>query len=232
MNNMRTILFVFSILLIAPAVHSQEKDNTLNPEEFAGGWKLLFDGESLKGWKAYNGDVPRTWKVEDHTIYCDGTRGGDDIMTVEVFGDFDLKFEWKIGADGNSGVIYMTREGKQWSQPYLTGLEYQVFGESESYNNQSVGSIYDVYAPSAAKKVNPAMEWNSGRIRLSEGTITHWVNGKVVLQCQLYSEDWHERVAASKWKDNAYYGKSPFGHIDFQNHGYEVWFKNVKILKL
>lgn len=229
---MKTMILLFSILFISNVSYAQDTDNTLQPEEFAAGWELLFDGESLKGWKAYNGDAPRNWSVADNAIYCDGTQGGDDLMTIEAYGDFDLKFEWKIEAGGNSGVIYMTREGKQWSQPYLTGLEYQVFDETESYNNTSVGSIYDVVAPSKAKKVNPAMEWNSGRIRLSEGTITHWVNGNVVLQCQLYSEDWNERVAASKWKERPYYGKSPFGHIDFQNHGYKVWYKNVKLLRL
>jgi hypothetical protein len=95
-----------------------------------------------------------------------------------------------------------------------------------------VGSIYDVLAPSKAKVLKPAMEWNSGRIRLEDGLITHWVNGQVVLQIQLYSDDWNARVAASKWKKQPYYGLSPFGHIDFQNHGHEVWYKNVKILKL
>jgi hypothetical protein len=229
---MKKSLLSIAFLSMAILLTGQDKDNTLSPEEFAEGWELLFDGESLKGWKAYNGAEPKTWKVEEGAIYCDGTKGGDDLMTVESFGDFDLKFEWKIPEDGNSGVIYLTREGKQWSQPYLTGLEYQVFGEKENFSNTSVGSIFDVYAPSTAKKLNPPMEWNSGRIRVSEGTVTHWVNGKVVLQCQLHSEDWNARVDASKWKKHVYYGKSPFGHIDFQNHGHEVWYKNVKINQL
>jgi len=226
-----TILFIFFFLFFIP-VHSQESDNILTPEEFASGWQLLFDGASLKGWKAYNGDEPKSWSVNENSIYCDGVKGGDDIMTVESFGDFDLKFEWKIEAKGNSGVIYLTREGKQWSRPYLTGLEYQVFDENVAFDNNSVGSVYDVYGTSEDKKVNPAMEWNSGRIRVSKGLITHWVNGTIVMQCQLGSEDWNKRVAESKWKDRVFYGKSPFGHIDLQNHGSKVWFKNVKILEL
>lgn len=229
---MKEICIVLAILAYSASLHAQTKDNTLNPEEFADGWELLFDGESLKGWKAYNGDKPQSWSVEEGTIYCDGTQGGDDLMTVASYGDFDLKFQWKIVENGNSGVIYMTREGKQWSQPYLTGLEYQVHDEAEAFDNKSVGSIYDVYPPSEAKKVNPAMAWNTGRIRVSGGLITHWVNGAIVLQCQLYSADWDERVAASKWKERLFYGKSPFGHIDFQNHGHEVWYKNVKIRRL
>jgi hypothetical protein len=226
-----TVLLIFFFLFFIPA-QSQKSDNILTPEEFVSGWQLLFDGSSLKGWKAYNGDEPKSWSVSENSIYCDGVKGGDDIMTVRSFGDFDLKFEWKIEAKGNSGVIYLTREGKQWSRPYLTGLEYQVFDENVAFDNNSVGSVYDVYGTSEDKKVNPAMEWNSGRIRVSKGFITHWVNGTIVVQCQLGSADWNKRVAESKWKDRRFYGKSPFGHIDFQNHGSKVWFKNVKILEL
>jgi hypothetical protein len=228
----KTILFIVLAMFIAFSAKSQEKDNVLTPEEFTQGWQLLFDGETLNGWKAYNGDEPQTWSVRDNSIYCDGTSGGDDIMTVETYGDFDLKFEWKIEENGNSGVIYRVREGKQWSQPYLTGPEYQVYDESDNYDKHSVGSFYDVYAPSRNKQVNPAMEWNSGRIRVSDNLVTHWVNGEIVMQCTLYSDEWNEKVANSKWNDDPYFGQSPFGHIDFQNHGSEVWYKNIKIKRL
>lgn len=227
-----TLLFV-SFLLISYSAQSQQEDNTLTPEEFAAGWELLFDGETLKGWKAYNGEEPQTWSVKENSIYCDGTKGGDDIMTVEQFEDFDLKFHWKIEKNGNSGVIYRVREGKQWSQPYLTGPEYQVHDEEPGkFGTHSTGAYYDVYPTSENKEVNPEMEWNTGRIRISEGLVTHWVNGEIVMQCQMYSDDWKQKVAESKWHDDPYFGKSPFGHIDFQNHGHEVWYKNVKIKRL
>ena len=121
-----------------------EEGDILTPEEFASGWQLLFDGESLDGWKAYGGDEPKGWSVDENILYGSGEHGGD-IMTVKSFGDFNLKFEWKIEEGGNSGVIYLTREGKQWTKPFLTGLEYQVFGEAAGmYDNHSVGSIFDV----------------------------------------------------------------------------------------
>lgn len=227
----KTIVFT-ALLVLHISVFSQEKDNILTPEEFAAGWENLFDGESLDGWKAYNGDEPKSWTVKDNAIYCTGEKGGDDLMTVESFADFDLKFQWKIEENGNSGVIYRTREGKQWTRPYLTGPEYQVFDDPNVFDKTSTGSFYDVYATSKEKKVNPAMEWNSGRIRISNNLVTHWVNGVIVMQCELYSDDWKQAVANSKWKNNPYFGKSPFGHIDFQNHGSQVWYKNVKILRL
>lgn len=223
----------FAIVVIHISVFSQNTDNILSPEEFSDGWVLLFNGESLDGWKAYNGDEPKSWTVRENSLYCVGSENGDDLMTVESFKDFDLKFEWKIDENGNSGVIYRTREGKQWSRPYLTGPEYQVFGEkSNIFDKQSTGSLYDVYATSTDKVVKPAPGWNTGRIRISHNMVTHWVNGVIVVQCQMYSKDWDQHVADSKWKNNPYFGKSPFGHIDFQNHGYPVWFKNVKILRL
>lgn len=229
---MKKTILVLVTLVAHISLFSQAKDNTLTPEEFATGWELLFDGETLNGWKAYNGDVPQSWAVKENAIYCTGVKGGDDLMTVESFADFDLKFEWKIEEKGNSGVIYRVREGKQWKMPYLTGPEYQVFDDPNVFDKNSTGSFYDVYATSEEKKVNPAMEWNSGRIRISNNLVTHWVNGVVVMQCQLYSDDWNQRVAESKWKNHPYFGKSPFGHIDFQNHGNQVWYKNVKILRL
>lgn len=228
----KTSVFIIVFYALSLTGFTQEKDNALTPEEFAAGWELLFDGESLNGWKAYNGDEPRTWSVNDNAIYCDGSGGGDDIMTEEAFGDFDFKFDWRIEENGNSGVIYRVREGQQWGQPYITGPEYQVYDHQNEFGNKSVGSLYDVYPTSENKQVNPAMEWNSGRIRISDGLITHWVNGEMVMQCQLGSGDWKEKVASSKWKNNPYFGKSPFGHIDFQNHGAKVWFKNIKIRRL
>ena len=224
----KTAIFTAIWICLMPAF-SQETDNTLSPEEFANGWELLFDGETLNGWKAYNGDEPKSWMVKDQSIYGSGIDGGDDLMTVEDFRDFDLKFEWRIEEGGNSGVIYRTREGKQWKSPYHTGPEFQVMDDPGEYGNKSTGSLYDVVATSPNKKINPPMEWNSGRIRISNNLVTHWVNEVVVLQCEMHSEEWDQAVAESKWKDRAFYGMSPFGHIDFQNHGAQVWYKNIKI---
>ncbi len=224
---------VFSVILVIHlSMLSQEKNNVLTPEEFAAGWVNLFDGESLDGWKAYNGDAPESWTVKDEAIYCDGKDGGDDLMTMESYADFDLKFEWKIEEKGNSGVIYRVREGKQWSRPYLTGPEYQVFDDPGVFDKNSTGSFYDVYPTSKDKVVNPAMEWNSGRIRVSNHLVTHWVNGVIVMQCQMHSDAYNEKVSNSKWKNRPYFGKSPFGHIDLQNHGHKVWYRNVKLLEL
>ena len=229
---MKSSTLVAAIFIFLMPAFSQEADNTLSPEEFATGWVLLFDGETLKGWKAYNGDTPETWMVKDQSIYCNGADDGDDLMTVQQFADFDLKFDWRIEEGGNSGVIYRTREGKQFKDPYHTGPEFQVMDDPGEYGNKSTGSLYDVVATSQSKKINPAMEWNSGRIRISDNLITHWVNGELVMQCEMHSKEWDEAVADSKWKERPFFGMSPFGHIDLQNHGAEIWYKNIKIKRL
>jgi len=226
---MKTITLVAAIFIYLMPSFPQEGDNTLTPEEYAAGWELLFDGETLMGWKAYNGTEPETWMVKDHALYCDGTDDGDDLMTLDRFADFDLKFEWRIEKNGNSGVIYRTREGKQFKSPYHTGPEYQVMDDPGEYDNKSTGSLYDVFATSPNKKINPAMEWNSGRIRISNNLVTHWVNGVLVMQCEMYSEEWDQAVSDSKWRERSYFGMSPFGHIDLQNHGAKVWYKNIKV---
>jgi hypothetical protein len=107
---MKTAILFPAILFLPILLHSQEKNNILTTEEFAAGWELLFDGETLKGWKAYNGDAPKTWNVDENSIHCDGTNGGDDIMTVETFGDFDLMFAWKYRKMGIAGSF--TEYGK------------------------------------------------------------------------------------------------------------------------
>lgn len=230
---MKRTFLIFTIAVLGISISAQETDNQLTPEEFAAGWELLFDGATLEGWKAYNGDQPQSWTVDNNSIHCKGVKGGDDIMTMETFTDFDLKFTWKIEKEGNSGVIYRVREGKQWRRPYLTGPEYQVFDDDPGkFDKHSTGAMYDVFATSTDKKLNPAMEWNTGRIRVSENLVTHWVNGKIVMQYTMYSDEWFRQVAASKWENQPYFGKSPFGHIDFQNHGSKVWYKNVKIRRL
>lgn len=218
------------LLLCAISLTAQEQDNKLSPDELASGWELLFDGETLDGWRSYTKNREIGWVVDEASLHYAGEKGVDDLMTEEMYGDFDFKFTFRT--EGNSGVIYRARSEKQWGRPYQTGPEFQVHNDVGEFNKNSTGSLYDVYAPSEDKKLLPYPAWNTGRIRISNGLVTHWVNGVIVVQCEMYSEDWNERVANSKWKNNKYYGKSPFGHIDFQNHGAKVWYKNLKIKKL
>jgi hypothetical protein len=223
------VLFAI-ILFCSISSNAQENNNRLSPQELANGWELLFDGETLNGWRSYDEKNEIGWIVDEASLHYNGAKGVDDLMTAEMYGDFDFKFTWKTM--GNSGVIYRVRAENQWGRPYQTGPEFQVHDDAGEFNKNSTGSFYDVIETSKDKKVLNYPAWNTGRIRLSNGLVTHWVNDVIVMQCELYSEAWNEKVAQSKWKNNPYYGKSPFGHIDFQNHGAKVWYKDLKIKKL
>ncbi len=208
----------------------------LTDEQKADGWKLLFDGESTEGWKFYKGLENDSWEVSEGTLHCkpfDDASKRSDIMTVEQYENFELAFDWKISAQGNSGVMF--RVAEDHDQPYQTGPEYQVI-DDEGYPGdltdlQLTAGSYDMYTPDE-KNVNPVGEWNSSKIVATGNLIEHWLNDKKVLSYEIGSEDWKSRKEKSKWKEFASYGMVKKGHIDFQDHGNEVWFKSIMIKSL
>lgn len=224
---------------------SQETSSSLPTEEIAApalteaqkaeGWKLLFDGKSLNGWQFFKGRKGNTWEVKNGMLHCkplnENAQGdGDeraDLMTNDEFENFELVFDWKIAAEGNSGVIYRVTE--EFEQPYFSGPEYQLM-DDKGFPNESAdhlsGTVYGLYT-TTSKTLQPAGEWNHSKLVVNKNHVEHWLNGQKVVEYELRSEDWQKRKAASKWKDAAGYGLAPRGHIDLQDHGSEVWFKNV-----
>lgn len=205
------------------------QDNVLSEEEKAQGFKLLFDGTSLDGWRGWKKDKPtEAWKVIDGVLTLSGK--GGDILTIEQFEDFELKIDWRVAPGGNSGIMYRVTETE--GAPYLTGPEYQVLDNAKHGDGKnpktSSGSIYAVYPPS--KDVSkPAGEWNSAKIVAKGRKIEHWLNGEKVAEAEIGSEDWAKRIAESKWKGAKRFAQEPKGHIDLQDHGDKVEYKNIKI---
>ena len=223
------LLTLMAILTLLPAV---AQDNTLTEDEKKAGWKLLFDGKTTDGWKGYRKDkMPDGWQVIDGVLTR--AKGGGDICTVEEFADFELQADWKISPGGNSGIMY--RVAETHGAPYETGPEYQVLDDEKHGDGKnpltSAGSIYAVYPP-AKKVVKPVGEWNHTKIVLRGNHVEHWLNGEKICEAEIGSEDWNARVAKSKWAKVASYAKEPKGHIDLQDHGDKVEFKNIKILVL
>ncbi len=222
-------LTLMAILTLLPAM---AQDNTLTEDEKKAGWKLLFDGKTTDGWKGYRKDkMPDGWQVIDGVLTR--AKGGGDICTVEEFADFELQADWKISPGGNSGIMY--RVAETHGAPYETGPEYQVLDDEKHGDGKnpltSAGSIYAVYPP-AKKVVKPVGEWNHTKIVLRGNHVEHWLNGEKICEAEIGSEDWNARVAKSKWAKVASYAKEPKGHIDLQDHGDKVEFKNIKILVL
>jgi len=222
------------------AVSTPASSTVLTEQQKADGWKALFDGKSLAGWQPFKGRKNNTWEVKDGILHCKAvneqvTGDGDeraDIMTTDTFENFDLVFDWKISAEGNSGVIFRATE--EFEQPYFSGPEYQMIDDAGFPQEKIVnltGANYGLHA-TTSKLLKPIGEWNSSRI-LANGThIEYWLNGQKVVEYEIRSDDWNKRIAASKWKDSPGYGVSKSGHIDLQDHGSEVWFRKILIKTL
>ena len=200
--------------------------------EARSGGELLFDGKTTAGWRAYGADtMPSGWQAVDG-ILTRVSRAAD-IITKDQYGDFELTLDWKLEPGGNSGLFYRAVEGLEWI--YHGAPEYALL-DDERHNDgknplTSAGSVHSVYAPPKGV-VKPAGEWNTSRV-VAKGThIEHWLNGQKVVEYEQGSADWAARVAASKFKAWATYGKSMKGYIGLQEHGGRAEFKNIKIREL
>jgi len=223
--------------------------NQLTDAEKAQGWELMFDGKTSKGWRGYNKtNFPAAWVVEDGTLRCrsDNSRGdtgkvdgGDIVYANRLFSDFDLRLEWKISAAGNSGVFYLAKEVVDWPI-YKSGLEMPILDNEKNPDsfrgrdgNRKAGSLYDII-PANPQNARPAGEWNSIEIICLQGKVVHRQNGVKVLEYELWTPEWKALVSKSKfpglnpdWENIA-----KEGIIGLQDHGNDVWFRNIKIRAL
>jgi hypothetical protein len=236
------VLFVCGFLARAEDKKAEAADadsktpNTLTEQEKAAGWKLLFDGKTTAGWRAFRGkSMPDKWHVVDGALVLQPRSGkqGGDIVTEDQYGSFDLKLEWKISPGGNSGIMYHVSESE--AAPWFTGPEYQVLDNAKHADGRnpltSAASCYALYAPTK-DSTRPVGEWNQARIVVRGKHVEHWLNGEKVVSYEFDSPDWNDRVKASKFKEMPKFGKEPKGYIDLQDHGDEVAYRNIKIRPL
>jgi hypothetical protein len=226
--------------------------NTLTAAERQEGWKLLFDGKSLAGWRAYDPsiDPAKGWKAEDGCLKITGTNGqpgagGGDIVTADQFVDFDFRFEWRIaGGSGNSGVKYLVHERTNRSPMWTgddghsaIGHEYQIIDDARQTEvalgaTGMTGALYALVAPSPARKVNPVGQFNESRIVLRGAHAEHWLNGARIVEYELGSPALLKAIAGSKFKPVPGFGTKFKTRILLQDHGDSVWFRNLKIRPL
>ncbi|HEX9793482.1 MAG TPA: family 16 glycoside hydrolase [Planctomycetota bacterium] len=203
--------------------------------DHGGGWQVLFDGSDVSQWRSYRGKgfPDRGWVVEDGSLRTQAGAGGGDLVTVDEYGDFEFELEFKVAPGANSGIIY--RVGEDEDASWRTGPEFQIFDDAgngiDAEADTSVGALYAVAAP-AGKVTRPAGEWNHARIVLEGGRVEHWLNGVRVLQQQIGSDDWKARVKASKFASMPRFGTLERGRIALQEHGNDVWFRNVRLRAL
>lgn len=218
--------------------------NTLTEEEKSNGWELLFDGQTLNGWKRYGADtIGPLWVVQQGALVCNGEGLGEGIegqrgslMTLKQFGNFELSVDWKISPEGNSGIIYHVVEKPEYAADYETGPEYQLIDDlgykDPLKDAQKAGSNYDMYPAPAIKKLNPVGEWNTARIVYKDGHVEHWLNGEKTVEFEEGDADYQQRYEKSKWKDYPGWNISKVGSISLQDHGANVYFRNIKIKAL
>jgi hypothetical protein len=212
-------------------------------------WRPLFDGKTFNGWRGLGYDsVPSAhWKIEDGTIkkvaegqiprLADGQpAAGADLMTKEAFTDFELSWEWKMSAGGNSGVKYNVSEELSMAQApnhAALGFEYQLLDDSLAEDNKipshRAGALYDLIAPNARKKLEPAGRWNTSRLVFRGNHGEHWLNGIKIVEFDLGTPRMDSLLAKSKYRNIRNFAQRRTGHIVLQNHGSEVRFRNIRI---
>ena len=241
---MRTSLLLLFLALFSVAGFAQ-KPNELTKAEKKAGWKLLFDGKTLTGWRGFHQEtVPNDWTVEDGAITKVKNVGekrntGGDIITVEQFDNFEFSFEWKLKTAGNSGVKYLVSESLPEKGKAAISFEYQVLDDDNHPDakagiagNRKAGSLYDLIPAPSQKKLNPIGEFNQSKIIVKGNHIEHWLNGQKMVEYERGSEALKQRIAESKFKTTKGFGETAKGHILLQDHGDQIWFRNLKIRQL
>jgi hypothetical protein len=210
----------------------EESDVCLVEESEAASWQDLFDGESTAGWVNYNQDtISDGWQVVDGELTMTGS--GGDIVTEQVFGDFELMLDWKIAENGNSGIFFNVLDGQD--AVWRTGIEMQVLDNERHYDGKnpftSAGSCYALYEPVSDVTKKPG-EWNSVRIVHQDSHVEHWLNGTLVCEYTIGSDEWNQLVSESKFNEMPLFGKSAQGRIALQDHGDLVAYRNIRIREI
>ena len=231
------------LLSVISIVFVSAQNNTLTKKEQKEGWILLFDGKNFDGWRKCNStEMAANWEINENAMKVKrgektgSGQGGDILYGKEKFADFELSIDWKIEKEGNSGIFYYVVE-EPGKPIYNAAPEIQVLdnwnASDNKLTNHLAGSLYDLL-PALPQNAKPAGEWNTIVIRIKDGHVTHTQNGVKVVEYTLWTPEWYAMVAKSKFKDWPGFKEGPAkeGYIGLQDHGYDCWFKNIKIRKL
>ncbi|MES2438003.1 MAG: DUF1080 domain-containing protein [Verrucomicrobiota bacterium] len=217
--------------------------NTLSDAEKAEGWSLLWDGKTSEGWRSVKGSAFPTagWEIKDGLLIINETGGAEsaaagDIITRKKYSDFELQLEFKITPGANSGIKTFVDPELNKGPGSAIGPEFQILDDERHPDaklgrpgTRTVGSLYDMQSAPADKKVKPVGEWNTARILSNGKQLTYWLNGVKTIDIERGGKEWRDLVADSKYKIWPNFGELPEGHILLQDHGNQVFYKNIKI---
>lgn len=248
----RIFLAILTAIAICGCNSSSRKENSSGDSAAAkpaaradsNGFVSLFDGKTTKGWHTYGKNTAGSaWKAEDGVLHLDASQKGDwqtknggDIVSDEEYENFDFKTEWKISRAGNSGIMFYVKEdAAKYQYAWYTGPECQIADNKENEDGKLIkhqaGDLYDLMSISK-KVVKPAGEWNQVEIVVDKGKLDITINNEHVLSTTLWDDNWKKMVAGSKFKEWPAFGTFKTGRIALQDHGADVWFRNIQIKKL
>ena len=235
-----SVLLSFFILAGCGNKHSKQQQQH---------WQSLFDGKTFRGWQGLGLDsIPHAqWIIENGTIRNiaknrdnankSHTQVRCDLMTVDTFLNFEFRFEWKISPQGNSGIKYNVSEkmSTQNGSTHALGFEYQIIDDTGYPEHlepwQQTAALYALI-PAKDARPKPAGEWNTGRIVLKGNHGEHWLNGRKVVEYELGTSYFDSLFQQSKYHVHPHFAEKRYGHIVLQDHGDDVWFRDLKIRRI
>lgn len=216
--------------------------NTISPREATDGWKLLWDGKTTDGWRGAkaNSFPTQGWIIENGILKVMKSGGGEsanggDIVTTRKYKNFMLKVDFKITEGANSGIKYFVDTDLNKGEGSSIGCEFQILDDAKHPDaklgvkgNRTLGSLYDLIAAPDDKPFKKN-DFNTALVIVKNNHVEHWLNGVKIVEYDRNNQTWNALVAYSKYKDWPNFGNASEGNILLQDHGDEVWFKNIKI---
>ena len=249
---MKKIILAMAVLAVLPVAAKKKivtetpapvptTDNVLTEQEKRDGWKLLWDGKTTEGWRGakLTGFPAKGWRIEDGVLQVEAANGaesgnGGDIVTNKSYHNFILKVDFKITEGANSGIKYFVDPDMNQGEGSAIGCEFQILDDLRHPDaklgvkgNRKLGSLYDLI-PAPENKPFDITDWNTATVIVKDNHVEPWLNGIKLLEYVRNTQEWNALVAYSKYKNWPDFGNRD-GRILLQDHGNEVWFKNVKI---
>ncbi|MEM7367887.1 MAG: DUF1080 domain-containing protein [Bacteroidota bacterium] len=230
-------LLLLSVLWLGCAKKSTnpQSEPSVDQTPAVDGWVSLLDGDLSNHWRNYKSKTLNPqWELKDGVLSLTGKKGGD-IISKKQYESFELELDWKISPNGNSGIFFHVVEADSLGKVYHSGPEIQVLDNDGHKDGQihthRAGDNYDLQACSV-ETVKAVGEWNNFKLIVNKGHVEHWLNGTKVVEYQLQSPEWQAQYAKSKFTKWPMYGRAGKGHIALQDHGDEVWYRNIRIKEL
>ncbi|HPO15815.1 MAG TPA: DUF1080 domain-containing protein [Candidatus Hydrogenedentes bacterium] len=195
------------------------------PKPEGEGWIDLLDANHAEGWENVTNDKD-IFEIKEGVLHIFG-RMVPPLRyagyTTEKFSDFQLHIEFKIERHANSGVFLRS----QSHDPVHRGFEVQVLEDfGNAPNKNSCGALYDVTTP-MYNMSRPAGEWNSFDITVKGKEVIVIMNGWMIVHTDL------AKMTSPLGKFKTPFDELPAeGLLMLQDHGGEVWYRNIVIKKL